>query len=240
MFGSRVVTRFGTAAPRACGPRTRPAVSPWTLSGGDKPDAVGVVERQGVVARHLPGRSRGGEQFQDVLHAGLVFWLRCVAPPLLIASHGQELCNDWRRCRALLEEQCPQDKKEQVVYQPRVLGIGEVVFADKRRNLEYRRTYRYLALPPGGDGAITWNTAEAPGITLADTAEPAVQWGSVPESLKGPKKLAPPHESSNSRSSRSRVRIRLLSALMMASARSRLLFCSSRIFSSTVSRAISR
>jgi hypothetical protein len=77
----------------------------------------------------------------------------------------------------------------QVVYQPRVLGIGEVVFADKRRNLEYRRTYRYLALPPAGDGAITWNSAEAPGITLADSAEPAVQWGPVPESINGPKKL---------------------------------------------------
>jgi hypothetical protein len=83
----------------------------------------------------------------------------------------------------------PRPARAQVVYQPRVLGIGEVVFADKRRNLEYRRTYRYLALPPTGDGAITWGTAEAPGITLADSPEPAVQWATVPESLNGPKKL---------------------------------------------------
>src|SRR5262249_52114686 len=30
----------------------------------------------------------------------------------LLAAHGQELCNDWRRCRSLLKDQCPQDKKE--------------------------------------------------------------------------------------------------------------------------------
>jgi hypothetical protein len=77
----------------------------------------------------------------------------------------------------------------QVVYQPRVLGVGEVVFADRRRNLEYRRTYRFLALPPSGDGNINWETAEASGIALADAAEPAVQWGAVPESLNSPKKL---------------------------------------------------
>jgi hypothetical protein len=77
----------------------------------------------------------------------------------------------------------------QVVYQPRVLAVGEVVFADKRKNLEYRRTYRYLALPPSGDGSIAWDTAEACNAALADVPEPAVQWGAVPESLDGPKKL---------------------------------------------------
>ena len=48
------------------------------------------------------------------------------------------------------------------------------------------------------------------------------------------------YDSSSSRSSRCKFRIRLLSALMMAVARSRLFFCNSRIFSSTVSRAMSR
>ncbi len=46
------------------------------------------------------------------------------------------------------------------------------------------------------------------------------------------------HPSSSSRSALVRLRIRLLSSLMIASARSRLLFCSSRTFSSTVSFAI--
>jgi hypothetical protein len=46
------------------------------------------------------------------------------------------------------------------------------------------------------------------------------------------------YESSSSRSSRRRFRMRLLSALMMAAAKSRLVFCNSRTFSSTVSRAM--
>ena len=48
------------------------------------------------------------------------------------------------------------------------------------------------------------------------------------------------HDSSSSKSSRVRLCSTLLSAVMMASARSRLDFCSSRSFSSTVSRAIKR
>ena len=49
-----------------------------------------------------------------------------------------------------------------------------------------------------------------------------------------------PQDSSNSKSSRVRLRMTLLSALMIASARSRLDCCNARTFSSTVSRAISR
>ena len=48
------------------------------------------------------------------------------------------------------------------------------------------------------------------------------------------------HDSNNSRSSRVRLRTTLLSAVMIASAKSRLDFCSSTTFSSTVSRAIIR
>lgn len=48
------------------------------------------------------------------------------------------------------------------------------------------------------------------------------------------------HESSSSRSSRRKSRISALSSPIIAAARSRLLFCSSRTFSSTVSRAIKR
>src|SRR5271169_356508 len=48
------------------------------------------------------------------------------------------------------------------------------------------------------------------------------------------------YESRSARSSGFRFRMTLLSAPMISAARSRLLFCNSRIFSSTVSRAISR
>lgn len=48
------------------------------------------------------------------------------------------------------------------------------------------------------------------------------------------------YDKRSSRSSRLRVLIRLVSAVMMESARSRLVFCSSSTFSSTVSRAMIR
>ena len=48
------------------------------------------------------------------------------------------------------------------------------------------------------------------------------------------------YDSSNSRSSERRSRIMLFSAPIIAATRSRLVFCNSRTFSSTVSRAISR
>ena len=48
------------------------------------------------------------------------------------------------------------------------------------------------------------------------------------------------YDNNNSKSSRVRFRTTLLSALIIASAKSRLAFCSSSTFSSTVSRAISR
>ena len=48
-----------------------------------------------------------------------------------------------------------------------------------------------------------------------------------------------PYDNSNSNSSRPKPAIRLLSALIIESAESRFVHCSSRTFSSTVSRAIS-
>src|SRR5262249_39263811 len=48
----------------------------------------------------------------------------------------------------------------ELVYQPRLLGCAEVLFIDKRRNLEYRRTYRYLAAPPAPGEAANWHAAE--------------------------------------------------------------------------------
>lgn len=57
---------------------------------------------------------------------------------------------------------------------------------------------------------------------------------------RGPRASPTTHDNNNSKSSRFRFRISELSALMIESARSRLDFCSSITFSSTVSRAIRR
>ena len=53
-------------------------------------------------------------------------------------------------------------------------------------------------------------------------------------------KLLARYDSKSSRSSRCEFRIRLFSAPMIAAAKSRLVFCNSSTFSSTVSRVISR
>ena len=44
-----------------------------------------------------------------------------------------------------------------LVYQVRLLGFAEILFADKRRELEYRRTYRLLA------EACPWRDNRRPG-----------------------------------------------------------------------------
>src|SRR5207244_1606316 len=41
----------------------------------------------------------------------------------------------------------------QLVYQPRVLALAEVLFADRRKNVETRVPYQRLAPPPAASGA---------------------------------------------------------------------------------------
>ena len=48
----------------------------------------------------------------------------------------------------------------ELVYQPRLLGFAEIVFADKRRGFEQRRPYRLLAEPPAPGQVVSWDTAE--------------------------------------------------------------------------------
>jgi hypothetical protein len=77
-----------------------------------------------------------------------------------------------------------------LVYQPRLLGFAEVVFADKRRSLEHRRNYRFLAMPPVPGQPAAWQTAEPLAESLAAAPQPEARWADAPESLNAPKKLA--------------------------------------------------
>jgi hypothetical protein len=78
----------------------------------------------------------------------------------------------------------------ELVYQPRVLGFAEVVFMDKKRDLEYRRPYRYLAAPPAAGQSADWHAAEAFARALTESPEPGARWADVPDSLNTAKKLA--------------------------------------------------
>ncbi len=116
--------------------------------------------------------------------------------------------------------------------------------------------------PPTAGSAIlsskgSRSTAAGPSSTRGSTSAapcsappPSTARGTPPRAPRGSRPTSsstrpcpdtdPPQESRNSRSSRVRFWIRRLSALRMASARSRFFCWSSRIFSSTVSRQIRR
>ena len=52
-------------------------------------------------------------------------------------------------------------KDAELVYQPRVLGFATVLFADKKRNIEHRKNFNFLAGPPGSGQPVNWLAAES-------------------------------------------------------------------------------
>jgi hypothetical protein len=77
----------------------------------------------------------------------------------------------------------------ELVYQPRLLAFAEVVFADKRKGLEFRRAYRRLAVAPPAGQPIDWHHAETFVGTPSESPEPGARWSDVPEALSTAKKL---------------------------------------------------
>ncbi len=77
----------------------------------------------------------------------------------------------------------------QLIYQPRLLGFATVIFADKRKNLEHRRPYRFLAGAPLPGQPAAWHSAEPLGESLAVAPQPEAHWADVPESLNSAKKI---------------------------------------------------
>jgi hypothetical protein len=75
-------------------------------------------------------------------------------------------------------------------YEPRLLAFADVLFADARRGVEFRRPYRLLAAPPAGGEPVGWGQAEAVTDDVAVTPEsgPAT-WAPLPEGLDRPKHL---------------------------------------------------
>jgi hypothetical protein len=79
--------------------------------------------------------------------------------------------------------------KRSLVYQARLLGVAEVLFADKKRGLEIPKSYRLLAEAPRADGVVNWATAQRLTVDIANDPAPNASWSEVPESLNSPKKL---------------------------------------------------
>jgi ribosomal protein L40E len=76
-----------------------------------------------------------------------------------------------------------------LVYQPRVLGVAEVAFLDKKRGQSHRQTYRLLAPPPTAGQPAAWHAAEKLATLTAGGAETPARWDEVPESLNTARKL---------------------------------------------------
>jgi hypothetical protein len=75
------------------------------------------------------------------------------------------------------------------VYQAGILGFAAVLFRDKRRGLEQRRSYYLWARPPLPGHAVSWASAQHVGESLAAGPEPGARWTEVPEPLNSPKKV---------------------------------------------------
>ncbi len=75
--------------------------------------------------------------------------------------------------------------------QLRLYGVAEVVFVDKKKGKEYRRTYRLLTTPPRDAETVRWATAESAGDLppLSANAFEGAQWAEVPETLDKARKL---------------------------------------------------
>jgi len=71
-----------------------------------------------------------------------------------------------------------------VMYQARILGIGEIAFiVDKRKGREHTETIRLLAQPAASGHPLDWDHAEPVGESLATTPLPGAHWDGVPDSL---------------------------------------------------------
>ena len=80
-----------------------------------------------------------------------------------------------------------------MVYEARLLGVAEVLFASRKPKLEYRYTYRLVAEAPDDLNPTPWTDALALTAKLetdADDAAPMKSlWAQVPQALNMPKKL---------------------------------------------------
>ena len=76
-----------------------------------------------------------------------------------------------------------------VTYKAGLLACAEIVFTDKRRELNVNRPYCLLSLAAPGVSLATWQTARTVNQTLAPGPEANAAWGPVPEALNTSKKL---------------------------------------------------
>jgi Helicase HerA, central domain len=88
-----------------------------------------------------------------------------------------------------VQQAVPAQGSVELIYEPRLLGFAEVIFSDRRRGLEHRRTYRLLAEPVPAGQSVHWATATKVSETIATVPHPDARWPDAPESLNSARKL---------------------------------------------------
>jgi hypothetical protein len=122
-----------------------------------------------------------------------------VAPPAPSAavSRAPVLASEISQSHALVTIARPAAARG-LLYQLRLYGVAEVVFVDKKKGKEYRRTYRLLTLPVRDTETVRWATAECASdlpplsgqaLETILQQEPSAQWADVPESLDKARKV---------------------------------------------------
>jgi hypothetical protein len=76
-----------------------------------------------------------------------------------------------------------------LIYRPHVLGTADITFADRKREINQRQTYRLLAATPGSGQAIGWQLAERLVETRSAGPEAGAAWENVSEALASARKL---------------------------------------------------
>ncbi|MFO0809454.1 MAG: DUF87 domain-containing protein [Gemmataceae bacterium] len=76
-----------------------------------------------------------------------------------------------------------------LLYQPRLLACADVLFIDKKRGQEHRRSYQKLLAPPNPGQALLWPSAEDAPPTTADSAHDDATWADVAEDWNTGRKL---------------------------------------------------
>jgi hypothetical protein len=126
---------------------------------------------------------------QALLRAAVPSSARTAAPPAEPVTHVPPVLAGVTQFYVALGNPVRPAGSVELVYQPRVLGFAEVAFVDRRRNLEQRRCYRYLAAPPAAGEPVNWHAAEPFAGTLAEAPESTARWADGPDSLNTAKKL---------------------------------------------------
>jgi hypothetical protein len=77
----------------------------------------------------------------------------------------------------------------ELVYQPHLLAIAEVVFVDRKKGVDARREVRRLVTPPGPGQPVAWHAARPYAGTLAAGPDPDARHADVPESVDSARKV---------------------------------------------------